>query len=116
MATQSEGKTVSGWELMGRLKGFRFFHLDGLPASALWQKHHTDGYDLGLMTCWNHADPGLNPDCDSQAVYRSALSPFGQQAHSGKFREDSWGTYRLRLLVWQCGASDCMSGSEIRIS
>lgn len=27
------------------------------------------------MTCWKHADPGLNPDCDSQAVHTSALPP-----------------------------------------
>lgn len=35
------------------------------------------------MTCWNRADPGLNPDCDSQAVHRSALSPLSV----GTFRE-----------------------------
>ena len=49
MATQSEEKTVSGWELMGRLKsGFRFFHLMvvlALPPAG--QKHHRDG--MGIL-------------------------------------------------------------------
>lgn len=36
------------------------------------------------MTCWNHADLGLNPACDSQAMRRSALSPC---TVTGTFRE-----------------------------
>ena len=48
-AVQSVEKTVSGWELMGRLKsGFRLFQLMvflALPPAG--QKHHRDG--MGVL-------------------------------------------------------------------
>ena len=80
---QSEEKT--DWELMHRLNsGFRLF-LWRSSSLCLLQGSITEmawGSWI-LMTCWNHTDLGLNPDCDSQARHRSALSPLSV----GTFRE-----------------------------